>query len=364
MRKMAAIDLHSNNLVCCVVDMDGRRLMEKRLPCELAAVLKALAPYKKEIDAVAVESTYNWYWLVDGLRENSYQVALANPAGIEQYNGLKVSNDSSDALFLAELLRLKILPTGYIYPKETRPARDLLRRRKMLVEQKTALMLSLKGLHMRTHGEDLNTGELKKLKAENAPDLFTHPANRLIAGEQARLMEELEESIRKVEREVLKTAREEPRYARLQTLPGIGRILGLMIAMETGPIERFGSDGQYASYCRCVRTERISNGKSKGKNNGKCGNKYLGWAFVEAANFAKRYDLKCRQFYDRKKALANSIVATKALACKLSKAAWHMMKNNSDYDPARMFGQPAAPKLAMEKKAAKKGKAKGELKSK
>lgn len=355
---MAGIDLHSNNLVCCVVDMNGKQLMDKKLPCQLGAVLEALAPHKRELTTVAVESTYNWYWLVDGLREHKYPVELANPARIQQYSGMKVSNDSSDARFLAELARLGILPTGYVYPKETRPARDLMRRRMKLVDQRTALMLSLKMLHMRIFGEDLPTGDLKKMTPEEARDLFKEPANQVIAREQARLIDELDLSIGRIEREALKTARELPAHPRLKSLPGVGRILGLMITLETGPIERFASDGQYASYCRCVRTERVSNGKSKGQNNGKCGNKYLGWAYVEAANFAKRYDLRCRAFYDRKKAQAGSIVATKALACKMSKAAWHMMKNDTDYDPGRMFGQAPAPRLVVEKEQGKKTKAK------
>jgi transposase len=128
-----------------------------------------------------------------------------------------------------------------------------------------------------------------------------------------------------------------PCYPRLKTLPGVGRILGLTITMETADVERFSTPGHYASYCRCVDTQRQSNGKTKGYNNGKCGNKYLGWAFVEAAHFAIRSDAACRKFYDRKQAQANTMVATKALACKLAKAAWHVMHDNVPYDPARVF---------------------------
>ena len=107
-----------------------------------------------------------------------------------------------------------------------------------------------------------------------------------------------------------------PSYKRLQTLPGVGVILGLTITMETGPISRFAEAGHYASYCRCVSSARTSNGKGKGKNNGKNGNPHLSWAFVEAANFARRFDSRCRKFFNRKAAQTNSIVATKALACK------------------------------------------------
>jgi transposase len=354
MKKMTGIDLHSNNLVCGIVDMNGKRLLEKRLPCKLPAVLHALAPHQAEIETVAVESTYNWYWLVDGLQEHGYQVVLANPAGIQQYNGLKHSDDSSDVFFLADLLRLGILPTGYIYPKESRPVRDLLRRRVSLVQQRTGLVLSLKSLHMRTFGEDLKTDDLKKLKPEEARDLFADSANKLVAGEQAHLILQLTTSIRRIEKEVLKTAKSWPSYERLQTLPGVGMILGLTIAMETGPVERFASGGDFASYCRCVRTARLSNGKRKGENNGKCGNAYLAWAFVEAANFAQRYDGRCRQFYDRKKAQVNGIVATKALACKLSKAAWHMMKHHVDYNEQRMFGALVAKRISVTKTELKK----------
>jgi transposase len=128
-----------------------------------------------------------------------------------------------------------------------------------------------------------------------------------------------------------------PDYQVLQTMPGVGKILGLTILLETVDPKRFAGPGNYASYCRCVDSRRLSNGKRKGENNSKCGNKYLAWAFVEAAQFARRHDLACRKFHDRKSAQANGIVATKALACKLAKAAWHMMSDNTHYDGGRIF---------------------------
>jgi len=108
--------------------------------------------------------------------------------------------------------------------------------------------------------------------------------------------------------------------------------------MEVGDIKRFPTPGDFASYCRCVRSQRLTNHKRKGKNNDKCGNPYLGWAFIEASNISRRYDLSCRRFYDRKTKQANSILATKALVCKLAKAAWHVMNDKKDFDPERAFG--------------------------
>jgi len=339
---MAGIDLHSNNIMVGIVDGKGKRLAHQKLPCELKRVLEFLAPYRKGLKCLAVESTYNWYWLVDGLRAANYPAVLANPARIQQYSGLKHADDKSDAFFLAELLRLNILPTGYVYDAELRPVRDLLRRRMSLVHQRTALMLSFKSLYTRTTGASMSLSQLKTMEVAQAQALYEHPANQLIAGLQVRHIEQLDASIGKLEKAVLGVARQLPCYPRLKTLPGVGIILGLTITMEIGEIGRFGGPGQFASYCRTVAARSTSNGKVKGENNRKCGNKYLAWAFVEAANFAKRYDETCRKWYDRKAARTNSIIATKALACKLAKAAWHVVAQDADYDEGRVFGQQPA----------------------
>src|SRR5439155_7201689 len=127
----------------------------------------------------------------------------------------------------------------------------------------------------------------------------------------------------------------------LLSLPGVGKILGMTITMEVGEIKRFADPGNFASYFWTVEAKCTSNEKKKGANNSKCGNKYLAWAFVEAVNFAKRYDEQCRKWYERKAAKTNSIVATKALACKLAKAASYLMNQGTDYDCERMFGQSA-----------------------
>jgi len=345
MKKLVAgMDLHSNNVVIGLMDLDGQRVASGKVACDLKAVVKFLAPFKARLERMAVESTFNWYWLVDGLHAQQYPVVLANPAEMEQYSGLKHANDTSDAFFLAELLRLNILPTGYIYDAKLRPVRDLLRRRLLLVRQRTALMLSFKSLYARTTGQALTLTELKAMEIPKARELYQHPANQLIAGMQLEHIEQLNASIAELEKVVLAAARELPGYARLTTLPGVGKILGMTITMEAGEIQRFADAGNFASYCRTVKAERISNQKKKGENNAKCGNKYLAWAFVEAANFARRYDEQCRRWYDRKAAKTNQIIATKALACKLAKAAWHVMTAGVDYDAQRVFGpSPAAP---------------------
>jgi transposase len=334
---MAGIDLHSNNLFCGIVDMAGKRVFEQRLPCDLEGIVNALKPFKKGLEKIAVESTYNWYWLVDGLQDHGHKVVLANPAAMKQYDGIKHGDDKSDAFFLAEMLRLNILPTGHICDREMRPVRDLLRRRMGLVQKRTSVILSFKSLYTRMTGQQMSLTQVRKLEVAEAEKLFAHPADQLITRLDLELLEQLNESIGQIEKTILAGVKDLPDYQVLQTLPGVGKILGLTITLETAGPERFASAGDYASYCRCVESRRLSNGKKKGENNGKCGNKYLSWAFVEAANFAQRHDLACRKFYDRKKAQVNSTLAAKALACKLAKAAWHMMSQDQPYEESRIF---------------------------
>ncbi len=344
---VAGIDLHSNNLVIGILDKDGERVAHCKLACDLKLVTKFLAPFRERLEQVAVESTYNWYWLVDGLRASKFPVVLANPAAMDQYSGIKHADDTHDAFFLGELLRLGILPTGYIYDAALRPVRDLLRRRLMLVHQRTALLLSFSSLYARTTGQEMSLNRLKQMGVEEAQKLYTDPANQLIAGLQVQHIGQLGQSIQEIEKRVLASARALPYYARLETLPGVGKILAMTITMEVGDIQRFEGPGNFSSYCRAVKAERLSNQKKKGENNSKCGNRYLAWAFVEAANFARRYDPQCRKWFDRKAAKASNVIATKALACKLAKAAWYLMAKNTNYDPKQMFGQPA--KKAMKK---------------
>ena len=171
-----AVDLHGNNGFYGIVDETGKRVFKKRMPNSLPAVLAALEPYREQLDAgVVVESTYNWYWLVDGLQANGYKTRLANPAAMAQYNGLKNTDDETDAFFLTELSRLGILPEGHIYSKKERPVRDLLRRRLLLVRQRTAHILSFQNLIARERGEKISSNSIQKLHPPEVAKFFDDP---------------------------------------------------------------------------------------------------------------------------------------------------------------------------------------------
>jgi hypothetical protein len=151
-------------------------------------------------------------------------------------------------------------------------------------------------------------------------------------------MDHYTDAITKIEQHILEVAGKSPAYLRLQEMSGIGKILGLTIALETGDAKRFAGPGNFASYCRCVKSLQQSNHKKKGENNRKCGNKYLAWAFVEVAHFACRHDDQCRRYYDRKKQQTNPVIATKALACKLAKAAWDGRQLARPIQPRQLVG--------------------------
>jgi len=331
------IDLHANNNVIVLFDEEEQVVFEKRIPNDLEKILFHLAPYQRVLQGLVVESTYNWYWLVDGLMDAGYSVHLANTAAIKPYNGLKHTNDHSDARWLAQLLQLGILPTGYIYPKEERAVRDLLRKRSQLVRQKTATRLSIQNLLTRNTGHTFRGNQIKQLRPETIGELVSLPEHAMALHATLAVMRHLAEQITLIERAVKGRVRLRPPFRFLQTVPGIGQTLAFTIMLETGDIRRFPTVGQFASYCRCVSRTKRSNGKRKGKGNTKNGNKYLAWAFVEAAHFAMRHDPQIRRYYERKLAKTHVFVALKAVAHKLARACFYIMRDEVAFDVDRAF---------------------------
>lgn len=331
------IDLHSNNSVLVAVDDAGKVLFEKRLRNDLPVILSELSVYRKRCRGVVVESTYNWYWLVDGLMEAGYGVHLANTAAMQQYSGLKYSDDKSDARWLAEMLRLGVLPEGYIYPKEARAVRDLLRKRSQLVRQKVSQMLSIQALLSRDAGTTLSGNALKAIAEEDLDQLLPDPLVARAAKSNLRVYRCIEKEVAELERAVLSRAKGCAGFEDLLGIDGIGKVLGLTILLEAGDMGRFAGAGNFASYCRCVGSVKLSNGKKKGKGNTKSGNKHLAWAFVEAANFAIRYNAIVKRFYERKKAKTSGVVAIKAVAHKLARAVYHVLKEGVPFQVERAF---------------------------
>jgi transposase len=338
MQTFAGIDLHSSNNFIGIIDAKNKRLYGNRHHNNLKQVVKALGPFKKNLQGIAIESTYNWYWLVDGLQTHGFKVHLANPAAIQAYSGLKHTDDKWDSFWLAHMLRLGILPQGYIYPKQHRAVRDLLRRRLMFVRQRISQILSLQSMITRNRGLNYTATDIKRFRDAFIDVLFTDFHLNFTAKKNMATIRFLDRIVSEIETQVNSQIKVKKQFRMLLTTPGIGTILGLTIMLEVGDINRFFKAGHYSSYCRCVESKKISNGKKKNENNKKNGNRYLAWAYVEAANHAIRACPKPQRFFQRKMSKSNRVHATKALANKLTKATYYIMRDQVAFDAERLFG--------------------------
>ena len=337
MKKFSGIDLHSNNSLIVVSDEADKIVYQRRHPNDLEEILRALEPHRKELVGIVVEPTYNWYWLVDGLMNAGYVVHLANTAAIKKYEGLKYSGDDADAAYLAKLLRLGLLPEGYIFPPEGRATRDLSRKRMQLVRCRTLQILSIESILARQTGSRLKSAQVQRLTAEEIEKLGFSPDVTLALQANAAVMRTLQNQILVLEERLQQRVRLSEEFALLKSVPGIGTILATTIMLEVGTVKRFVKVGNFSSYCRCVPSLRVSNGKKKGEGNSKNGNQYLAWAFVEAAHFALRHCPQAKSFYERKKQQRNAVVATKALAHKLARACYHMLRERKSFEVERCF---------------------------
>ena len=335
--KYSGIDLHSNNSLVTVTDETDRVVAEKRLPNELSTILAFLSPWRGELAGVVVESTYNWYWLVDGLQAAGYKVHLAHCTAIKKYDGLKHSGDEADARHLAHLLRLGILPTGTILPPAQRAVRDLARKRMQLVRSRTTHILAVENITARELGARISSNQVKRLTAEVIDQMPIAADVALAIKANLAVINTVSAQIELLEKRLQESVKAGSDYGLVSSIPGIGRVLATTILLETGPIDRFASPGNFASYARCVDSQHTSNGKKKGEGNTKNGNKYLAWAFVEAAHFAMRYCAEAKRFYERKKAKTNNVVAIKALAHKRARACYHILKERKPFDVTRCF---------------------------
>jgi len=334
----AGFDLHSSNSYLAIIDEEGTRIFSKKLPNDPGLILAALGPHAKKIAGIAVESTYNWYWLVDMLMEKGYEVHLANPSAIQKYKGLKHADDRHDACWLAEMLRLRILPEGYIYPLQQRGVRDLLRKRGHLVRLRTSLIISLQHIITRNCAIKVSVNDVKRLREDRIRPLLHGNEDVLLAGSISKdTIDYLGKQIRNIEKAVEGKVKLSPPYVRLMGMPGVGKILAMTIMLETGPISRFAKVGNYVSYCRKVSSAWMSNDKKKGKGNKKNGNRYLAWAYSEAAELARRFDEKAGAYYHRKAQRTNRMVAHQALSHKLARAAYYIMRDDVPFMADKLF---------------------------
>ena len=259
---------------------------------------------------------------------------------MQQYSGLKYTNDHSDARWLAHLLRLGVLPEGYIYPKTERAVRDLLRKRTHLVRQHTANILSVQNILARNTGARFSGKRIQELTKQDLMTLLADETQVRAVTSSLVVLDCLRQQSKTLEKSVHKRLHHTPSYEPLLTVQGIGTILAQTITLETGAISRFPTVGHSASYCRCVDSTKLSNGKRKGTGNVKNGNPYLVWASMEAAQFALRFQPTAQRFYQRKlaKSRNKTILARKAVAHNLVRACYYIMRDLVPFEETKACG--------------------------
>jgi transposase len=341
MKFYCGIDLHARDSFVCVIDDRDKIHLKEKLSNQLVHFLYHLNEFSPR-PSVVVESTLNWYWLVDGLKDAGFEVTLAHTLGLHMIKGAKVKTDKRDAFNLARLLRLEAIPKAYIYPKEKRPIRDLLRRRSRLVRLRAAEYSDIRRV-LYQHGIlSHSKAEIKHLDEGQISEYFEHPILQCNSLLQLERVDFYTRQIKTLEKTILGTVEDELAFELLTTIPGVGKILALTIFYETGEINRFPSPKHYSSYSRVVPGIAQSGNTTKKGRGSKQGNPHLKWAFTQAAVFAIRYYGPIRKFrqahMERRKSRARKLISISIVAHKLAIATYWILKNQVPFDEELMFG--------------------------
>jgi transposase len=335
------IDLSARDSHLCVVDESLSIHLQQKVANELTGIACLLEQFKPDLKIV-VESTFNWYWLVDGLQRLGFDVSLAHTLGLAMITKAKVKTDRRDAFSLAKLLRAGVIPKAYIYPASTRPVRDLLRRRQKVVSMRAEEYGSLRQLLLREGYLSSSRNEIKLAEEEDLREWFTHPLVVMSGSQQLERITLLSRQIQELEQQIFDLTRDKADYKRLLKIAGIGRILALTILYEVGEISRFQSVRQFSSYCRLVPGVAQSGSVSRRGRSSKQGNHYLKSAFNQAAVVAVRSYARIRRCYERHLAMhrggARKLVAYNVIAHKLAQAAYFVLKRGEDYREEMLFG--------------------------
>lgn len=333
------IDLHAKQMYACVVDQNGKKLLHRNFKTQNAEkFFQQIEPFGPNI-AIGCESTFNWYWLADACTERGLPFVLGHALYLKAIHGGKVKNDKLDSEKLALLLRGGNFATAYVYPKELRATRDLLRRRTHLVRMKAETLTHLQILNHQHNFEAFEKKITYKSNRVGLAERFDHPSVKASVGIDIRLADFLQDELRVLELQIERTAKlDDPQSLfRLQTINGVGRILALTMLYEIHDIKRFPTVGQFLSYCRLVKGSHTSAGKSYGSPGKKIGNAHLKWAFSEAVPLLKRCCPEARHFVDRIEKKRGNAKAFSYLAVKLGRAVYYMLKRGEAFELDRML---------------------------
>jgi transposase len=351
------VDLHARTMYLCILDHGGNTVLHKEVPAEPGAFLEAIAPFRDGL-VVACECLFCWYWLADLCAQEKIAFVLGHALYMKAIHGGKSKNDRIDSQKIALLLRGGNLPISYVYPKGLRETRDLLRRRMYLVHKRAEVIAHVVNINSQYNlppfGKKLIYA--RNRNALNIPKRFADPSVRQSVTVDVHLLDALDELIGEVELYLDRTVKvdDADTFYRLRSIPGVGKILGLVLLYEIHDIDRFAGEGEFLSYARLIRPQKTSAGKVTGGGGGKIGNAHLKWAFSEAACLLARESDQAKRFLARKAKKHGKPKALGILAARLGRAVYHMLRQKKAFDPKRFWnGEPKVTPAQPKKSAAK-----------
>jgi len=332
------IDLHARSMYLCILDTQGEILLHRNFKAEPESFLKAVAPYRDDL-VVAVECIFTWYWLADLCAEEGIAFVLGHALYMKAIHGGKAKNDRIDARKIAVLLRGGMLPQAYVYPKAMRATRDLLRRRNHLMRKRADLLAHIQNTASQYNLPPLGTRVDRKKEREQIPAHFPDPVVRRAIELDLSLITHYDGLLKALEQELalLAKAHDAFAYHLLRSIPGVGRILTLVLLYEIDNIHRFPRVQEFLSYARLVKAQKSSAGKVLGHSGKKIGNAHLKWAFSEAAVLFLRGNPEGQRYVERLAKKHGKGKALSILAARLGRAVYVMLQRRQPFDPARFL---------------------------
>ena len=327
------IDLHARTMYVCILNQAGETLLHRNMTATPEALLKAIAPYRGQI-VLAAECMFTWYWLADLCADHGLPFVLGHALYMKAIHGGKAKNDKIDAQKIAVLLRGGMLPQAYVYPAEMRATRDLLRRRMHLARKRGELLAHVQNTNSQYNLPAIGKKIAYKANRDGVAERFADPAVQKSIEVDLALITYYDALLRDLELTIVKTAKHHDAQTLylLQTVPGIGKILSLVLLYEIHDIERFPRVQDFASYCRLVKCARESAGKRSGTSGSKIGNAHLKWAFSEAAVLFLRDNPAAQKLLARLEKKHGKGKALTILAHQLARAVYDMLQRQTAFD--------------------------------
>lgn len=332
------IDLHARSMYLCILDREGNIVLHRNMQSSPEPFLAAIAAYRGNL-VVGVECIFCWYWMADLCTREKIVFVLGHALYMKAIHGGKAKNDKIDSQKIAVLLRGGMFPQAYVYPSAMRSTRDLLRRRMYLMRQRADLLAHVQNTNSQYNLPEIGKRLTRKLHRVGVAERFADASAQKSVAVDLSMIEYLDKVLNDLELTITRLAKEHDHnvFYLLRSVPGIGKILALVILYEIHDIRRFPSVQDFVSYSRLVKCAKESAGKHYGFSGAKIGNAFLKWAFSEAAVLFLRGNPPAQTYLSRLTRKHGKGKALSILAHRLGRAVYHMLRREETFNAERFF---------------------------